>query len=249
MKKNKYTIVDGHFVGSDGFVVPKNFAEFVEKFPNYTYKWVRNNLKPPLVRSKDDVLDWASQLNEHLMTISPAKRRVGKTDVIQCFNPVAASGATKAKFLYFVDVCLKRRAVSILRHQTRDALQDNTRFIANVSLQETYDFADAFPEGEGSKAYNVVELAVIPGAAADKKAFVDEFKQFVAEHDPYILTIMELIANSDTYSEIIRRPDYSEHKFAKDRLRMKELMECYQTGRVPRPQPRRAKSQSPVVVS
>ena len=247
MKKNKYSIIDGHFVDSDGFVVPKDFAEFVEKFPNYTYKWVRNNLKSPLVRSKDDALDWASHLNEHLMTISDKKREAGKTDVIQCFDPVAACGATKAKFLYFVDVCLKRRSVSILRHLQTDALHDSTRGESNVSLQES----DSNSEGHSSveeQIYEVSELHTIPGQAADhrdKKDLIDGFRAFVSLHDPYILTVIKYVENSDTYSEIIRRlPHYSEHKFANDRLRMKELMDCYQTGRVPRPKRRRAKTRT-----
>jgi hypothetical protein len=235
-------VQNGHFVGSDGFIVPRNFTEFSEKFPNYTFRWVQNNLKPPLVRSKDDVLDWASDLNQHLMTISAKKRKAGKVDVIDCFDPVAACGATQAKFLYFVDVCLKRRFVSILRHLRTDALNGHTRSETNISLQEQAGTSDSQTVEE--QIYSLSELHTIPDQAADyrdKKDFIDGFRAFAGIHDPYIVQFMELVGTRGTYQEVIRRPHYSEYKFANDRLRMKELMDCYQTGEAPRPQRRRAR--------
>ena len=34
-KSDPFTIVDGQYIGHDGFVVPKNFDEFYERFPEY----------------------------------------------------------------------------------------------------------------------------------------------------------------------------------------------------------------------
>ena len=31
-----FEYVDGHYVGHDGFVIPKDFAEFYEEFPDHT---------------------------------------------------------------------------------------------------------------------------------------------------------------------------------------------------------------------
>jgi hypothetical protein len=34
-KADQITIADGRYVGHDGFIVPKNFDEFHERFPQY----------------------------------------------------------------------------------------------------------------------------------------------------------------------------------------------------------------------
>ena len=39
-KPDPFTVKDGRSVGSDGFVVPKDFAEFHERFPDYVHRWV-----------------------------------------------------------------------------------------------------------------------------------------------------------------------------------------------------------------
>jgi hypothetical protein len=36
----RFTIRDGWYVGQDGFVVPKDFEEFHEQFPQYVRNWV-----------------------------------------------------------------------------------------------------------------------------------------------------------------------------------------------------------------
>jgi hypothetical protein len=40
-----FTVVDGHYVGHDGFVVPKNFDEFHERFPQYVRNWVNGHAR------------------------------------------------------------------------------------------------------------------------------------------------------------------------------------------------------------
>ena len=39
-KSDPFVVVDGHYIGHDGFVVPKDFEEFYERFPLYVRKWV-----------------------------------------------------------------------------------------------------------------------------------------------------------------------------------------------------------------
>ena len=39
-KSDHFTISDGRCIGSDGFVVPSDFEEFYERFPDYVRKWV-----------------------------------------------------------------------------------------------------------------------------------------------------------------------------------------------------------------
>jgi hypothetical protein len=39
-----FIIVDGCYIGRDGFVVPKNFDEFYERFPKYVRRWVERHV-------------------------------------------------------------------------------------------------------------------------------------------------------------------------------------------------------------
>jgi hypothetical protein len=38
-----FTVRDGRYVGHDGFVVPKNFDEFDQRFPHYVRNWVSSH--------------------------------------------------------------------------------------------------------------------------------------------------------------------------------------------------------------
>jgi hypothetical protein len=39
-KGDPFTILAGHYIGDDGFVVPQNFNEFFERFPDYIWRWL-----------------------------------------------------------------------------------------------------------------------------------------------------------------------------------------------------------------
>ncbi len=39
-KADPFTIRDARYIGSDGFVVPRDFGEFYQRFPDYVRKWV-----------------------------------------------------------------------------------------------------------------------------------------------------------------------------------------------------------------
>jgi hypothetical protein len=55
-KPDPFTIVDGRYVGHDGFVVPKNFDEFHERFPQYVRHWVNRHVDRST--PKEDAEDW-----------------------------------------------------------------------------------------------------------------------------------------------------------------------------------------------
>ena len=43
-RTDSFTVVDGRYVGHDGFVVPQNFDEFHERFPEYIRNWVKRHV-------------------------------------------------------------------------------------------------------------------------------------------------------------------------------------------------------------
>lgn len=104
-----FTFQDGHFVGHDGFIVPNNFGEFYQRFPNYVADWVRRRVRGCV--SATETEDWTQELLLHLATL-PARskyRRDGKEDVIQTFAPERMHGANEARFRSFVNQCLGNR--------------------------------------------------------------------------------------------------------------------------------------------
>ena len=97
-----YTVLDGHFVGDDGFIVPNSFGEFFERFPNYVGNWVRRRVHGS--PSETEAEDWTQELLIHLAALPACSkfRRDGKEDVIQTFSPDRMHGANEARFRGFI---------------------------------------------------------------------------------------------------------------------------------------------------
>src|SRR5215472_1741002 len=79
-KSDPFTIRDGHFVGHDGFVVPKDFPEFFKRFPDYVERWVSKHSGTSA--SKEDMDDWTQDLLIHLSCLPQTSkyRKAGKED-------------------------------------------------------------------------------------------------------------------------------------------------------------------------
>jgi hypothetical protein len=100
---------DGHYIGDDGFVVPRNFDEFYKRFPKYILNWTRKRLNSFTV--DQDVEDWAQDLLIH-MKFLPAGSKHGLSgangrelrciDVIEMFNPHEAGGASEPIFRKYI---------------------------------------------------------------------------------------------------------------------------------------------------
>lgn len=101
--------VDEHYVGHDGFVVPKDFPEFFVRFPHHIRRWVRRHAEKSA--SREDIEDWTQDLCAHMSSLpSTSKHReAGRQDVIQTFDPFRHHGANLARFLNYVNHCLANK--------------------------------------------------------------------------------------------------------------------------------------------
>jgi hypothetical protein len=108
-KSDPFTIVDGQYIGHDGFVVPKNFDEFRERFPKYVRNWFKRHagMSTPI----EDVEDWTQDLLIHLRYLPTASkhRDAGKEDVVQTFDPYKHYGASSARFFNYINLCLANK--------------------------------------------------------------------------------------------------------------------------------------------
>lgn len=108
-RNDPFKIEDGHYVGHDGFVVPKSFAEFYQRFPTYVANWVRKRTRGCTSRSEAE--DWTQQLLLFLAALptNSIHRKSGKFDVIQAFAPEKMHGANEARFRSFINRCLSNK--------------------------------------------------------------------------------------------------------------------------------------------
>jgi hypothetical protein len=114
--------IRGRFVGHDGFVVPKDFTEFHERFPEYVRNWVRRHMR--VAASREDVEDWTQDLLIHLrfVPLNSKHRGAGKEDVIQTFDPMKHFGANQARFQNYINICLTNRLRTLQSKRMKDAL-------------------------------------------------------------------------------------------------------------------------------
>ena len=105
-KLDPFTIKDGRSVGSDGFVVPKDFPEFHERFPDYVHRWVSKHADRST--PKEDVKDWTQDLLIHLssLPLTSKYREAGNEDIVQTFDPHKHYGANSARFFNYINLCL-----------------------------------------------------------------------------------------------------------------------------------------------
>ena len=121
-KPDPFTIKDGRSVGSDGFVVPKDFAEFHERFPDYVHRWVSKHADRST--SKEDVEDWTQDLLIHLQYLPSISkhREAGKEDVVQTFDPQKHYGASSARFFNYINLCLANKFRSMHSRRIKNPL-------------------------------------------------------------------------------------------------------------------------------
>ena len=134
-----FTVIDGHYVGHDGFVVPKNFDEFYERFPQYVRQWVRKHADR--FAQPEDLEDWTQDLLIHLNSLPPTSKHwaAGKKDVVQTFDPRKHHGANSARFFNYINLCLANKFRSM--HSAR--MNNPISRAGNVSLGGHLDESDS----------------------------------------------------------------------------------------------------------
>jgi hypothetical protein len=193
-----YVSVDGHYIGDDGFVVPKDFGEFYSRFPNHIRNWVRKRVRTK--SSEDDVNDWAQDLTKHLMFLPEESkhRESGKVDVIQTFDPFKQYGASQRRFLNYINFCLHNKFRTVGSKFGRNPLSCQ----ANVSLSggefTEHDPAhlDATDEYVYKHSTRLVQGSQRDFKAQDDRMITKEFLAFVGEREPEVAPILHAVWES-----------------------------------------------------
>jgi len=232
-RRDPFEVRDGRYVGHDGFVVPKDFNEFYQRFPNYVRQWVGNHVSRSA--SSEDVEDWAQDLLIHLFHL-PEKskhREVGNEDIIQTFDPAKHYGANEARFRNYVNLCLTNKFRTMYSRRMKDALCHPNK----LSL-------DGLPEPDSSVTEDFCqsnspqwrEAARTNDRQAVERVLVQDFVHFVKTHDRKVLSVVEALLATQTQTEAADLLGMTESEFCRIRRRLDCLRNCFRRGE---PMPRR----------
>ena len=194
---------DGHYIGCDGYVVPKNFAEFYDREPLSVLRFVMKNLRKQEV--DDDAKDIEQDLLLHLQYL-PEKskyRKQGKTDIIQCFDPKKQHGANAKRFHNFISCCLTNRFNTLMAKRKKNPLfrLDTLSFTEGV---QDDDGGHRSRKGEVNPEYVHKHSSVVAERqgrcdnehAHNNRIFVEQYKDFLRKNAPDLLVVAEAISST-----------------------------------------------------
>ncbi len=233
-KRDPFSVRNGRFVGDDGFVVPKDFAEFHERFPKYVRNWVRRHTGASA--SREDVEDWTQDLLIHLryLPLNSKHRKAGKEDVIQTFDPQKHFGANQARFQNYINLCLTNKFRSLHSKRMKDALSRP----GNMSLDTQREWNDARAVDDEFCHSHSVHLRRAANASEKRdqdRAFVGEFVDFVRCENPRNLFALEGIAVTSTLEEAARTLENTRADFRRAYRQLRKLGRTFLTQKA-RPQ-------------
>lgn len=235
--RDPYTIsADGHIIGHDGFQVPADFAEFYERYPHFVRGFVRRRWQ----RASDaEIADRVSELLIHLMDL-PAEskfraagfngRETGCTDRIQIFHPDSGYGASAPRFFAYINLCLLNHFCSL----SKKASSNPIRRYNTLSLYS--------PDGEGEMVdddyiYSMASESYYNGCHYDRVLedgmLINQFVAFVEKHNPELVSVIEAIAQTETYVEAQKLLGLNEKLFLRSRNRLGVLHTCFTLGDEP----------------
>jgi len=222
-----FEVRDGRYVGHDGFVVPKDFNEFYQRFPNYVHQWVGKHTGNSA--SKEDIEDWTQELLIHLFHLPKQSkhREVGNEDIIQTFDPSKHYGANQARFRNYVNLCLANRFRTMHSRRMKDALCRPNKFSIDGTLESDCSVTEDFCQ---SNSPQWREAARASDKEAADRALVHDFLHYVGKHDRRILSVVEALLVTQTQTEAAGALGLTENEFARIRRRLDKLRNCFLTG-------------------
>jgi hypothetical protein len=233
-KSDPFTITDGRYVGNDGFVVPRDFEEFFERFPDYVRRWVRKHADKSAQR--EDLEDRTQDLLIHLLSLPQTSkyREAGKKDIVQTFDAMKHYGANEARFRNYMNLCLANKLKTFHSKSLKDALfrTGNLSFGAQMESEDLRTVDDEYCHSHSAylrRAANASEKQ------AWDRTYLEEFVDFVRREDPKVLSTIEAIFTTGTQADAADWLGITESEFGRMRTRLGQLAKCFVSGEpVPR---------------
>ena len=233
-KSDPFSVVDGRYIGHDGFVVPRDFDEFYERFPQHVHNWVGRHVDRST--TKEDVEDWTHDLLIHLryLPANSKHREAGKQDIVATFDPLRHHGANEARFFNYINHCLGNKFSTMRSGRLKNPLCRP----GNLSLTVAWEDADrdqADDEFCHRHSEHLRRRCQRQERQRDARQAVAEFSAFVQREDASVFSAMEAIAATATRGAAAESLGTTKADFCRMRSRLRHLGRCFQTGeRVPR---------------
>ena len=235
-KPDRFRIKDGRYVGSDEFVVPKDFAEFHERFPDYVHRWVSKHAATST--SQEDIEDWTQDLLIHLSCLPRMSkyREAGKKDIVATFDPLRHYGANEARFRNYINLCLANKFRTMHSKRMKDALCRP----GNLSLGVEKADEDLCSVDEFCHKHSAHLRAAQKACQKQShdRAFLQEFLIFVGREDAKALPTIEALMTTGTRGEAAYSLGVAELEFGRMHTRVRHLARCFGSGE-PVPKQRR----------
>lgn len=236
-KSDPFTIKDGRYIGSDGFVVPRDFGEFYERFPDYVRSWVSNHADR--FAPKEDLEDWTQDLLIHLYHLPQTSkfRDAGNEDIVQTFDPMKHYGANEARFRNYVNLCLANKFRTMRSKRMKDALlrTGNLSLDGHIESQDSRSVDDEYCHSHSAYLQNAAKIS--EKQAADGR-FLQDFVDFVRRKDPKVLSALDAISAMGAQADAADWLGITKCEFGWMRTRIGHLAECFLSGE-PVPKQRR----------
>jgi hypothetical protein len=235
-----YTVTsDGHLVGADGFIVPRDYSEFIETFPRHVRNFVRSKMPGS---STADQEDRESELQIRLLVVPLTSKyrtpgfngRVeGCSDRIQTFIPELSGGASKPRFLDFVNRILWHEHIKFIMKSVKKSVNPIERVNNLVYFPG--------PSDKGCTAYINDERLHYMVASVRKRAsrcqnwmetrvVIQELAAYVTAREPDLIPVLYTFLDSQTYIEAQRDLGLSDQLFLRVRRRLDILIQCWVEG-------------------
>jgi hypothetical protein len=233
-KPDPFTIVDGHYVGHDGFVVPKNFDEFHERFPQYVRNWVNRHVDRSAPR--EDVEDWTQDLLIHLRyptrdVQAPSGWQGGHRANVRSAKHY---GANSARFFNYINLCLGNKFRTIYSKRMKNPLCRP----GNLSLTTHWEETDRDQVGDEfchSHSAYLRKRCERQEKQREDRHRIGEFVDFVRRQESHVLPAIGAIAATGTPSGAAEFLGTTEHDFCRMHTRLRQLGTCFVDGEeVPR---------------
>ena len=228
-KSDPFMISGGRYVGHDGFVVPRDFDEFQERFPRHIPNWIRKHAER--FASEEDLADWTQDLTIHLkyLPATSKHRESGKEDIVQTFDPSKHYGANQSRFLNYINLCLANKFRTMRSKCMKDALchPGNMTLAVRMDAEKPGQIDDEFCHAHSQYLRRIAEISE---KRARDGAFVMEFIDFVRRKDPSVLTAIEAILATGTMGDAADFLGIMDARFSRLRTRIRQLGKCFMTG-------------------
>jgi hypothetical protein len=227
-KPDPFTIRNGRFVGSDGFVVPKDFREFFRRFPDYVHRWISKHA--PSSATVEDKEDWTQDLLIHLscLPLTSKYREANKKDIIATFDPLRHYGANEARFRSYINLCLANKFRTMHSKRERDALCR----AGNLSLGGEIAGEDPCSVDELCHKHSAHLRAAQKSCQKQShdRAFLQEFLNLVRREDAKALPTIEALMATGTRGEAAYWLGVAELEFDRMHTRVRRLGRCFVSG-------------------